>query len=183
MTPRPLRVPPQPPEAWSEGTRSVLGSAPQKGRLHLPLVVAWHPTLLAPYMAWATSVARHGVLSPRDNALLALRTALRCGSEFEWGVHVAHRQLTPDEVARVAEGPDAGWGPRDRALLRAADELHDRSAVGDGTWDALTGMFPTEALLEIVFVVGHYTMLSMVANSAGVPPEPDWPELGRADAV
>jgi hypothetical protein len=40
-------------------------------------------------------------------------------------------------------------------------------------------MFPVEALLEIVFVVGHYTMLSMVANSAGVQPEPEWAALGR----
>lgn len=183
MTAHPVRVPPQPAEAWSEGTRTVLGSAPQKGRLHLPAVVAWHPTLLAPYMAWATAVARGGVLSPRDNALLALRTAFRCGSEFEWGVHIAHGHLTPEEARRVAEGPDARWEARDRALLRAADELHDRSGVDGATWDELAGMFPTEALLEIVFVVGHYTMLSMVANSAGVQPEPAWPELGRADAV
>jgi hypothetical protein len=183
MTARPVRVPPQPPEAWGEGTRAVLGAAPQRGRLHLPAVVAWHPTFLAPYMAWATAVARQGVLPPRDNALLALRTALRCGSEFEWGVHVAHGQLTADEVARVADGPDAGWDARDRLLLQAADELHDGSAVAEGTWDALAGMFPTEAVLEIVFVVGHYTMLSMVANSAGVQPEPDWAPIGRADAV
>jgi hypothetical protein len=177
MTPRPLRIPPQPTGAWSEGTRAVLGAAPQQGRLHLPAVVAWHPTLLAPYMAWATAVAREGVLSPRDNALLALRTALRCRSEFEWGVHVNHGQLTPDEVSRVAGGPGAGWGARDAALLCAADELHDGAAITDATWDALNGMFPTEALLEIVFVVGHYTMLSMVANTAGVQPEPDWQRL------
>ena len=179
MTPRPLRVPPQPPEAWSEGTRAVLGAAPQPGRLHLPAVVAWHPTFLAPYMAWATAVARQGVLSPRDNALLALRTALRCGSEFEWGVHVAHGQLTPDEAARVADGPAAGWGPRDAALLAAADELHDRSVIGDATWDALSAMFPTDALVEITFVVGHDTMLSMVANSTGVAGEPGWARLGE----
>jgi len=179
VTPRPLRVAPQAPEDWSQGTRAVLGAAPQAGRLHLPAVVAWHPTLLAPYMGWATAVARHGVLSPRDNALLALRTALRCRSEFEWGVHVAHGQLTGDEVARVAEGPGAGWGPRDAALLTAADELHDRSWVGDATWEQLSAMFPTDALIEIVFVVGHYTMLSMVANSAGVQPEPTWPGLGE----
>jgi 4-carboxymuconolactone decarboxylase len=179
VTHRPLRVPPQPPEAWSEATRAVLGAAPQKGRLHLPAVVARHPTLLEPYMAWATAVARHGVLSRRDNALLALRTALRCGSEFEWGVHVAHGELTPDEVARAGEGPDAGWSARDAALLRAADELHDRTEIGDANWAQLTAMFPTDALLEILFVVGHYTMLSMVANGAGVQPEPDWPGLGE----
>src|SRR5579871_1942394 len=177
---RPVCVPPQPPEEWSEATRAVLGAAPQRGRLHLPTVVARHPTLLGPYMAWATVVARGGILAPRDNALLALRTALRCGSEFEWGVHTAHAQLAPDEVRRVAEGPHAGWDARDAALLSAADELHDQCAISEGTWAALAAMFSTDALIEIVFVVSHYTMLSMVANSAGVQPEPDWAPLGRA---
>jgi hypothetical protein len=180
---RPVRVPPVAPEEWDAATAAVLGAAPQKGRLHLPAVVARHPTLLGPYMAWATAVARHGVLSARDNALLALRTALRCGSEFEWGVHTAHGHLTADEVARVAVGPLAEWAPRDAALLQAADELHDQSGVSDSTWAELAVMFPTDALLEIVFVVGHYTMLSMVANTAGVQPEPDWAPLGRAHEV
>jgi len=179
VTTRPVRVPPQPPDDWSAATRAVLGAAPQQGRLHLPAVVAWHPALLAPYMGWATAVARQGVLSPRDNALLALRTALRCGSEFEWGVHVAHGQLSAEEVGRVADGPEAGWTPRDAALLRAADELHDATVIGETTWEDLAGMFANDALLEIVFVVGHYTMLSMVANTAGVQPEPEWPSLGR----
>jgi hypothetical protein len=144
--------------------------------LHLPGVVARHPTFLEPYMAWATAVARRGVLDARDNALLAARTALRCDSEFEWGVHAT--RLTPDEVARIAEGPDAeGWSRREAALLRAADELHDTSAVGDDTWAALSTDFGPDALVEIVFVVGHYTMLSMVANSAGVAPEDDWARL------
>ena len=180
---RPVRVPPVAPQDLDDATTAVLGSAPQKGRLHLPAVVAQHPTLLAPYMAWATAVARHGVLTARDNALLALRTALRCGSEFEWGVHIAHGHLTTDEEERVAMGPGAGWSARDAALLRAADELHDQSVVSDSTWAELAVMFPTDALLEIVFVVGHYTMLSMVANSAGVQPEPDWAALGRAHEV
>ena len=38
---------------------------------------------------------------------------------------------------------------------------------------------PTEALVEIIFVVGHYTMLSMVANSTGVAGEPGWARLGE----
>jgi len=177
---RPVRVPPLAPDEWDEATQAVLGAAPQKGRLHLPAVVARHPALLAPYMGWATAVARHGVLTPRENALLALRTAFRCRSEFEWGVHTAHGHLTADEVARVAAGPAAGWPARDAALLAAADELHDESGVSDSTWDELSGMFPVDALLEIVFVVGHYTMLSMVANSAGVESEPGWAALGRA---
>jgi alkylhydroperoxidase family enzyme len=150
--------------------------------LHLPGVVAHHPTLLEPYMTWATAVARHGVLVPRDSALLALRTALRCGSAFEWGVHAtyafARAGLDDGDVLRVAAGPSApGWSTRDGALVRAADELHDHQSISDDTWATLSRSFGVDALLEIVFVVGHYTMLSMVANSAGVQPEDAWSPL------
>ena len=41
----------------------------------------------------------------------------------------------------------------------------------------LAANYDAAALVEIVFVVGHYTMLSMVANSVGVPPEPGWSPL------
>ena len=183
---RPLRIAGQPAEEWSDATREAFGGlAPAAGGarpLHLPSVVARHPTLLGPYLQWARAVALDGVLTRRENALLALRTACNCRSEFEWGVHArtaADRLgFTPDELDRVAAGPDApGWDPEEEALLRAADELHGHSSVSDATWLALSARHDGAALLEVVFVVGHYTMLSMVANSAGVPPEPDWAPL------
>ena len=59
-----------------------------KGRpVHLPAVIAHHPTYLSPYLTWAKAISLHGVLSTRDNALLALRVGLLCRSEVEWGVH------------------------------------------------------------------------------------------------
>ena len=85
-------------------------------------------------------------------------------------------------MARVADGPDArGWSERDAALVRAVDELIDgprrrRRRPGPRS----SADFGVDALLEIVFVVGHYTMLSMVANTAGVPGEPDWSPLPYA---
>lgn len=197
---RPQRIAGQPPEDWSEATREVLATATSPGQpappppggaappptrpLHLPSVVAHHPALLAPYMGWARSVALDGVLSRRANALLALRTAWHCRSEFEWGVHAetaARMGLGRDEIERVAAGPAAsGWSADDAALLQAADELHREQTVSDDTWRALSANHGTAALLEIVFVVGHYTMLSMVANSAGIPPEPGWMALPPA---
>jgi alkylhydroperoxidase family enzyme len=193
---RPQRIRAQPPEAWSESTRAEFatvqvvalpagaateapgtGAAPRP--LHLPSVIAHHPTFLPPYLVWAKAVALSGVLDHRTNSLLALRTAFRCDSEFEWGVHaqtaMTRGGMSADEVARVAAGPDApGWPTRDAALLRAADELHDDHTISDATWATLSVDHDAAALLEIAFVVGHYTMLSMVANAAGVPPEPNW---------
>ena len=60
------------------------------------------------------------------------------------------------------------------ALLQAADELIAGADVSDSTWQELAGHFDPPALVEILFVVGQYTMLSMVANAAGI----DAPEGG-----
>ncbi len=200
------RIAGQPPEEWSEATRQEFaqvipvpaeGSAPAatgggaEARtparpLHLPSVIARHPTLLSPYMTWAKAIALDGVLSRRENALLALRTALHCRSAFEWGVHsetaVRRAGLSPDEVARVAVGADdPRWSSHDAALLRAADDLHVDHVVGDVTWSELSRDHDDAGLIEIVFVVGHYTMLSMLANSVGVEPEPHWRPLPDVD--
>jgi 4-carboxymuconolactone decarboxylase len=181
---RTVRIAGQGPDEWSESTRAEFASVDEaaRHRLHLPSVIATHPTFLPPYMTWAKAVALSGVLERRDNALLALRTGFRCDSEFEWGVHaetaVLRAGLTTEEVARVAAGPDAaGWSLRDAALLRAADELQDDHTISDDTWQTLGEFFTADALMEVAFVCGHYTMLSMVANTVGVEPEEQWQPL------
>ena len=187
MRERPERIAPQPREEWSAATREQLGSVVHTGAprpVRLPAVIARHPSLLAPYLEWAKAVALRGVLSPRENALLALRTGFLWGSAFEWGVHAetapVRAGLTPEELASVAAGPDApGWSSRERALLQAADELVEHGTVDDETWATLAGHLDHAALVETVLTVGHYSMLSMLANATGVAPAPEWQPLPR----
>ncbi|MGZ8752397.1 MAG: hypothetical protein ACXW1S_05390 [Acidimicrobiia bacterium] len=47
----------------------------------------------------------------------------------------------------------------------------------DATWSALTEFFDPPALVEILFVVGQYTMQSMVPNAAAVGIAEDLEEL------
>jgi alkylhydroperoxidase family enzyme len=56
-------------------------------------------------------------------------------------------------------------------LLRAADELCARQDLSDEVWADLRKAYAEAQLVEIPFVVGQYTMLSMVANATGVPVE------------
>jgi alkylhydroperoxidase family enzyme len=82
------------------------------------------------------------------------------------------------EIERVAQGPSAPeWSAEERTLLVAADELHRGKDVSDATWQQLRVRWDEAQLVEIPFVVGNYTMLSMVANATGVPLEPDLPAL------
>jgi len=136
-------------------------------------VLALQPDLLAPFLGWAAALALSGVLSNRDHELLALRVASNCRSEFEWVEHVEYARdagLTDVEIASVRTAADAGtWSPAERALLRAADDLHRDDDVTDETWAELASFYEPPALVEILFVVGQYTMLSLVANAAGIP--------------
>ena len=136
-------------------------------------VLARQPDLLGPFLGWAAALALNGVLPARAHELLALRVASNCGSEFEWTEHAAYARtagLTDAEIALVAKPVDeAQWPEAERALLCAADELSIDCDVTDATWARLAEHFDAPALVEILFVVGQYTMLSMVANAAGLP--------------
>jgi alkylhydroperoxidase family enzyme len=135
-------------------------------------VLARQPDLLSPFLSWAAALALQGVLSHRDHELLALRVASNCGSTFEWEEHAEYARaagLADEEIALVARSLDEGaWTGAERALLSAADELGIDCDITDDTWAELTEHYDAPALVEILFVVGQYTMLSMVANAAGI---------------
>jgi len=136
------------------------------------VVLARSPDLLAPFLGWAAALALNGVLSNRDHELLALRAAHNCGSKFEWDEHSDYARdagLTNDEISAVAGPiPSGGWSAAEGALLQAADDLNSTHDVSGATWEVLANNYDTPALAEILFVVGQYTMLSMVANAAGI---------------
>ncbi len=137
--------------------------------------------LLAPFLGWAAALAGRGALPRRTSELLALRAAWNCRSAYEWGHHVEYARaagLSEAEIALVPSGPSAaGWSAGDRALLAAGDELHARQQLTDATWSALRAAWSDAQLVEIPLVVGHYTMLSMLANATGVPLEAGLPAL------
>ncbi len=184
MTQFPNRLPGLAEEEWSEEVSSLLastlgptseleGAAPGARRpLAILPVIAHQDRLLGPFLAWASAIALEGVLSRRDSELLALRVAHLCDSEFEWVHHEVYARaagITDSEIVLVMAGPpSAGWTAQEAALLRAADELHATTTISAGTWAVLAGHYSPAALVEIVFVVGQYTMLSMLANAAGV---------------
>ncbi len=182
------RIEPSNASHWSEETRGVLGSATPaaqspdgQGPPNILYTIAHHPTLLTPFLGFTAALAMRGVLERRDSELLALRAAWNCRSAFEWGHHVEYALaagMTEEEVERVATGPnDAAWSEADRLLLRAADELHAGQNLSDETFRALQARLSEAEIVELTFVVGNYTMLSMVANATGVPIEERVPPL------
>jgi alkylhydroperoxidase family enzyme len=193
----PARVRPLAPEEWSVQARELLaGTAgpvheleggtgrPSSGTLNILKTIAHHPSLLGPFLGFASALAMQGLLPRRSHELLALRAAWNCRSAFEWGHHVVFARaasLRDEEIARIPSGPaHPAWSDEDRLLLRAADELHRDQQLSERTWSELRRRLTDAQLVELPFVVGNYTMLSMLANATGVPVEPGLAPLPAA---
>ena len=135
-------------------------------------VLARQPDLLAPFLGWAAALAMNGVVPKREHEIVALRVAWNCRSEFEWGEHAEYARaagLTDDEIAALAAPVDThSWIEVEAALVRAADELCAGFSVADATWSVLAARFDAAQLVEIVMIASQYTMLSMLANAAGI---------------
>jgi alkylhydroperoxidase family enzyme len=174
MTPHDARIAAPAPGELRDDVEELLPLIAPEGREppRTMVVLARQPDLFGPFLNWAAALALHGVLSHRDHELLALRVASNCGSDFEWAEHTEYARgagITDDEIAHVKGPLDGGaWTAHELALLRAADELGVDCDITEATWACLADHYEPPALVEILFVIGQYTMLSMVANASGI---------------
>jgi 4-carboxymuconolactone decarboxylase len=171
------RIDPLREDEWGEDVAPILGATPPGaeqplGRLNIFATLARHPELFKAWMPFAGYLLTAGTLSGRDRELLILRTAINCGSPYEWGQHVRISLaggIDRETIDRVPAGADApGWSAAESALLRAADELHVDAKVSDATWAALAESYDERQLIEIVMLVGQYHMVAFTLNSLGV---------------
>src|SRR5574341_1349286 len=131
-----------------------------------------HPDLMRRWLVFGNHILFKSTLSARDRELLILRIGWLCQAEYEWGQHVRiglQAGVTDAEIHRIKAGPDAaGWNERDQVLLKATDELHKDSHISDTTWQGLSKHYNTQQLMDIVFTVGQYNLVSMALNTLGV---------------
>lgn len=141
-----------------------------------------HPDLMRRWMVFANHILGKSSLPPRERELLILRIGYLCRAGYEWGQHVLigrEAGLEDDEIERIKRGPaDPAWSDRDRNLLQAVDELHEDAFITEATWHALAADWDTRQLMDIVFTVGQYNMVSMALNSFGVQLDPGLPSMG-----
>jgi alkylhydroperoxidase family enzyme len=161
-----VRLQPLPRDDWDADTRALLGA---DRTLNVFATLAHHPKLLKRWLVFGNHVLAKSTLPARDRELLILRTGWNCRAPYEWGQHVAIARgigISDDEIERVAAGPDAdGWSEADALLLRAADELHTEQTLSDPTYAALAARYDAQGLLDVVFTVGQYHLVSIALNT------------------
>ncbi len=130
---------------------------------------------------FAGSLLDAGSIDERTRELVILRTCARCGSEYEWGVHVAlfsQRAGLSEADVTATLAPATGALPEQEALLFAmVDQLHETSTLSDDVWRDLARHHAPAQILELIALVGNYHMISFMANAAGVELEDFAPRM------
>ena len=176
------RIPPLESAQWNDTAREAMQPFVKAGSdFNIFKTLTNHPDLMKRWMVFANHVLFKQSLAPRERELLILRIGYLCKAGYEWGQHVqvARRYgMSDDEIRSAKPGPSTtGLAELDRLLLQATDELHADAFVTDTTWQALARHLNTEQLMDLVFTVGQYNLVSMALNSFGVQPDeglPGW---------
>ncbi len=167
------RVPPKESSDWSETDAEIMRPFVAAGSDHNVFkTMLNHPDLMRRWLAFANHVLFKSTLAARERELVILRIGYLCQAGYEWGQHVViGRQvgLDDDAIRSAKTGPDTPGIPAlDRLLLQATDELHGDAFISDATWTALSAHLDTHQMMDLIFAVGQYNLVSMALNSLGV---------------
>lgn len=167
------RLAPIPQADWSDEVQKTLRPNVEQGSVfNIFKTLAHHPDLLRRWLVFGNHVLFKSTLPPRERELVILRIGWMCEAEYEWAQHVKIGKdagLTDAEIERIKAGPNArGWNEPDTLLLQATDELRRDAFISDATWKGLSAHFDTKQLMDVVFAVGQYNLVSMALNTLGV---------------
>jgi 4-carboxymuconolactone decarboxylase len=179
---RPPRLPPLPPEERTERQQVLLNEMgmvvvdgmrkPREDKAALEILIR-HAELYKAHMEVAKQYLSDCEMDIRDRELAILRIAWLSRAPFEWGSHVkiAKRNgITSEEIEQLIEGSSApGWSKRDRAIVRAVEELHSDSMISDDTWSDLQEVYNDKKLIEVVILAGQYKTVAYYQNSLRLP--------------
>jgi len=169
-----------PPEGWTDEVRELFAVYEgEEGRrngskYNYTHWFANHPQLATNWMRYNHALSR-GALDPVLRELVVLRVAHRYRSDYEWNLHAqiaAPIGIGPEQLEAVKAGPDApGWSDLERDCLRAADTLCGQHDLPDDLWAALSARLDPKMMMELLFLVGSYTLLAWVLRTVRMPLE------------
>jgi len=137
-------------------------------------MLARHPEMARLFLQFNGFLLQRGELPARLRELTILRVAHRHRSAFEWGQHVrlgAAVGVTADDVTALAEG-NAGFDGTDRLVLDTVDEVITDGKAQWPTWQRLVDGLGEHAAMEVIFLVGTYTLTAMAFGTWGLPAKP-----------
>lgn len=140
--------------------------------LNIFKVLLNHPKLVRAWGRFGNYILNGSTLPAREREIAILRIGWLNQAPYEWEQHVLigkRAGLNDAEIDMITKGPKAGWSRNDAAVVQAADDLYENSIVSDETWKTLSETYTREQMMDLVFSIGQYNLVSWALNSFGVP--------------
>ncbi len=127
-------------------------------------------------------------LDHRLRELVIMRIGWSTASEYEWTQHwsIALEQFgcSREDLLEVRGWRESShFGPSERAVLMATDEIIESGTVTDAAWQACAEALPEEVTrVELVASVASWHLISQVTRSLDIPLEEGvtaWPPDGQ----
>ena len=169
------RMPPLPKEQLSEEQAQALAEfVAARGQPTGPWnVLLRSPELMKRTRGLSDYVRFESVLPGYLREFAILMTARQWGQSYEWNAHYAlaiDEGFSADMAQAIAEGrrPD-GMLEEEAILYDFVMELQRNHGVSDVTYARAVERFGEQGVVETVSLVGYYTMISMILNTARTP--------------
>lgn len=176
MKPTQERMPPLPPETMDDAQRAAadaLIAGPRKAVKGPFIALLRSPQLLAPLQRAGDYLRFDSALSRRASEFATLVVARQWAQQFEWRIHVplARKAGTSDATIDALAGgqrPPA-MSAEEALVYDLVHELAVHRGVSDATYAACVERFGERGVIDLVGVVGYFTLMSMVLNVARTP--------------
>lgn len=134
------------------------------------------PELMVRTSAMGEYLRYRSALPPRLSEFVILLTAREWTQQYEWNAHygIALKAGVSVEIANaVAEGRrPPNMAADQEALYDFCQELLKTKSVSDATYQRALTLFGEQGVVDAVGIVGYYSMLAMVLNTARTPGGP-----------
>jgi 4-carboxymuconolactone decarboxylase len=158
-------------------------AAGPRGQVQGPLKVWLHSPALADKAQRLGQFCRYETSLPTQLSELAILVTGRFwNAEFEWYAHKRiglNAGLDPDlvEAIRLRKVPNF-TSKAERIVYDFATQLHRDHRVGDATYAEALAEFGETGVVDLVGILGYYTLISMTLNTFHVPlPDGESPAL------
>lgn len=155
--------------------------------IHLFRTFAKNPRIMQKIMGG--NLLDKGSLSLRQREIVIDRVCALCGSEYEWGVHVAFFAqkvgLNKEQIQSLTFGNtnDPVWEESEKALIQMSDELHQSQKISDALWQEIRKHYSEEQVMELLALNGFYRTISYFTNALQIELEAFAPKFNDYQPV
>jgi 4-carboxymuconolactone decarboxylase len=136
-------------------------------------VLVRSPELMGRVRGLSDYVRFNSALPPRLSEFVILITAREWSQAYEWNAHqplALKGGLNPEIAKAIIDGRrPTGMAEDEEVLYDFVTELLQNHSVSDPTYARAMAKFGEKAVLDTIGLMGHYSLIAMVLNTARTP--------------